>query len=400
MDNVFAAWMDLIAALGLIVALAFAYARLRRLSRFPRIGQLALGASFGLVAVLEMYHPIQPFDGMIVDLRNVPVALAGAFLGAPAACVTLAIGIAARAGIGGVGMWAGMAGMAIAMAAGLCWARWYRDVALRGIAAYLVLAVLMSAHLVAAFLLPGELAHWFFAKAAVPILAINLLVVPLLGSMLDAERRSYDTEQALRASVSVDPDTGLMPLRALERECSVRATALADGSFTQALVIELRQNNLISVWNTHLMQKRLVAAMRLRLTAMLPHCELACLYGFSALVLPLTHDELLDIDATKTIVRRSATEDPYALSGSDGHRISVDIHLVDLATRGDLSDALTRLLNATGKSRKTRHTRRFAKWVRKESQVSSVAQVPDPKVASLFTKADVLMQQRWGSPAG
>ncbi|SHH85920.1 LytS/YhcK type 5TM receptor domain-containing protein [Marivita hallyeonensis] len=389
MNTVVAAWLDLVAALGLVIALGFAYARLRRLVHMPVVAELSLGASFGFVALLEMHHPIEPFPGMIVDLRNVPIALAGAFLGTRGAILTLIIAMAGRAGIGGVGMWSGLLGMMIALAAGALWQRLHQNEQTRSLRAFVVLAAMMSTHLVAGVILPADIAFWFFTKAAGPVLALNLLTVPFLASALEAEKRSFDTEEALRASAVVDHETGLLPLSALRRECMVRATALADGSFTTALVVVVRPTNVFSIWNTSRMRKRLVAAMRLRLMSELPRCDLATVYGSATLVLPMTQAEVIDVEATKIRVHRAATEDPYALNGAVGHRVNVDVHAIDL-------------MSEIHKLEKLALRRRVGNRIPPNGAVGSNRRIAhhqkeDPRLDHLFAKAEVLMAQNAGA---
>ncbi|MFP7673815.1 LytS/YhcK type 5TM receptor domain-containing protein [Marivita sp. S0852] len=396
MGTTFGAWLDLIAALGLIIALASAYARFRRLLHLPMLGQLGLGTCFGFVALLEMHHPIEPFDGMIVDLRNIPIALAGAFLGAPGALLTLAIGICARAGIGGVGLWAGIASMIIAWAAGRFWQKLFTETDHRGMRELIVLAMIMSLHLTAAFMLPAEMAFWFFTEAALPILVLNLLTVPLLARILEAERRNFEREQVLKASVAVDHDSGLMTLARMQRECMIRATALADGSYTRALVIRLRPTHMLSFWNAPVMRKRLLAAMHLRLQHMLPQCDLASAIGGKALVLPLSQTDLLNLDDLKMAVVRAATESPYAINGNGGHRISIDVDVIDLTTDLSLdSEAAERELQK--RARRKGGVSRLISRLRQHDVARPPTNV-DPRLEHLFAKADVLMAQNATRP--
>ena len=394
MHSMFPAWLDLVAALGLIVALSFAYARLRRWSGFSFLGQMVLGASFGCVAALEIQHPIEPFDGMILDLRNTPIALAGAFLNGPASLVTLAIGLTARVGIGGVGMFAGMLGMIFALCAGRVWAHWFRDPDDRGFLTFCVLAMMMSSHLLAAFILPYDLMAWFFSNAALSLFVLNLITVPLLAGILEAERRSFETEQTSRASAVEGRDTGLMPLPALQRECAFRATALGDGSFSQALVIRVKSAHFFSIWDTVPMRKRLLASMRLRLAMALPQSDLASVYETSMLVLPLTQSELLGLADTKTTVRRAATEELYSIVGTLGHRIEIDLSLLDLRPENDVLEGLGGVENAATKPRGRVLTR-----LRSKPQTTSPDQAPivdqvEPQLECLFAKADFLMKQK------
>lgn len=393
MNSMFSAWLDLVAALGLIVALSFVYARLQRWAGFPVLGHAMLGISFGLVAAVEMNHPIQPFDGMIVDLRNAPIALAGAFLNGPASIVALIIGMFARASIGGVGMWSGMLGMVFAWAAGRIWAYWFRHPGSRGFQSYCALGLMMSSHMLAALILPFDMMVWFYTNAAISLFVLNMITVPMLASILETERRSYGTEQALRASAVLDRDTGLLPLQALQRECAIRATALADGSFTQAVVIRIENDHLFSFWGAAPVRKRLVAAMRMRLSEALPHCDLASVHGTSVLILPITQMDMLTPADTKTIVRRAATEELYLVGGTLGHRIAVSLLIIDLKPEATFLE----MLNGIGRPSMHWGDRALKQRFRRQKATPTgtvpIADTAEPQVECMFAKADFLMRQ-------
>ncbi|WP_165927584.1 LytS/YhcK type 5TM receptor domain-containing protein, partial [Halomonas marinisediminis] len=100
-----------------------------------------------------------------------------------AAC--LSVTVATRLYVGGVGMWAGALGMVLALAAGIYWARKTKGAERRGILALLSLALLMSAHLVAALILPEAARTLFLADAALPIFLVNMIAMPIAASILE-----------------------------------------------------------------------------------------------------------------------------------------------------------------------------------------------------------------------
>ncbi|MEM7721041.1 MAG: LytS/YhcK type 5TM receptor domain-containing protein [Pseudomonadota bacterium] len=114
--------MDFAGSLAVVAILASGYGTLQRYLQQPAAARVVLGVLFGLVAWAQMHAPFEAMPGLIVDLRNVPVALAGAFLGRRGLLACLMIGLAARLQIGGVGALAGCLGMVIAGCAGLLWA--------------------------------------------------------------------------------------------------------------------------------------------------------------------------------------------------------------------------------------------------------------------------------------
>ena len=202
--------VDLMASIGLIVVLGFFYGHGLRWISHPRISEYALGAVFGAAAIFQMHQPFEPMNGLIIDLRNIPAALAGAFLGWRGIfmCVVMAVGM--RIGISGASMFAGVLGILTAASMGALWAEWTKSHQKRGLKLHLVLAVMISAHLTSALILPAGLRNWFWSEAALPILLINILVVPIVAAILELERRKVSEEMRLRNSVVFDPELSLI----------------------------------------------------------------------------------------------------------------------------------------------------------------------------------------------
>ena len=69
--------------------------------RRPALSPLLLGAGFGIIAVACMAFPVATLNGARLDLRAVPLLLAGPFHGIVAAAVAGAIALIARISIGG-----------------------------------------------------------------------------------------------------------------------------------------------------------------------------------------------------------------------------------------------------------------------------------------------------------
>ncbi|WP_375267454.1 LytS/YhcK type 5TM receptor domain-containing protein, partial [Planktotalea sp.] len=65
---------------------------------------LLMGLAFGGVAWVQMNMPLEPMEGLILDLRNVPLALCAAFLGWRASLICFLIAAGTRLQIGGIGM--------------------------------------------------------------------------------------------------------------------------------------------------------------------------------------------------------------------------------------------------------------------------------------------------------
>ena len=85
-------WFDFAGSLAIIFALTIAYGHVQRWFVSKEQGRMLLGFAFGVVAWLQMNMPLEPMEGLIIDLRNVPLVLCGAFLGWRASLICFAAG--------------------------------------------------------------------------------------------------------------------------------------------------------------------------------------------------------------------------------------------------------------------------------------------------------------------
>jgi hypothetical protein len=145
-----------------------------------------------------MLDPLSPLPGVIVDMRCVPVALAGAFLGKRGLAVCLALTVAVRLSLGGDGAVAGVAAITVAGLAGLAWRLLVPPPGHRTLRHFFCLAALTSVHLSTGALLPPDAAAWFFTAAAPALLALNLAAIPLFAALLDHEMRTAGGQDVYR----------------------------------------------------------------------------------------------------------------------------------------------------------------------------------------------------------
>lgn len=230
-------FFDIAAALAVTALLAESYGAVRRKMAGTNYAPFILGVLFGLMALAQMFNPVEPYDGVIIDMRNVPVALAGAFLGWRGLLPCLAIAIATRYGLGGVGVYAGIVGMIIAGLAGMIWARKTAHVERRSVGMLVILAGAMSTHVVSGVLVPAEMAAWFFSVAAGPVVLVNFLAVPLIGMLLERENRRIQQENRLSAAITRDPETGLLTGPAFVRDLTNTYAAHPFGTFVGFLTV-------------------------------------------------------------------------------------------------------------------------------------------------------------------
>lgn len=169
----------------------------------------AFGLLMGAGAVTLMLTPMQLQPGLFVDLRGTMIALAG-FFGGPVACVIAGLAaVAFRFHEGGIGVFAGAMGIAIAIAIGIA-----GHVALRGRAPGRVDILILAATAAASSLLgllalPREIMQAVLPQVALPTSLLIFLSIMLSGLALYQERRRIEALQSRRiykAVVEALPD--------------------------------------------------------------------------------------------------------------------------------------------------------------------------------------------------
>ncbi|MBP2232784.1 PAS domain S-box-containing protein [Azospirillum agricola] len=188
---------------GLLALVLLAYRLLLRRFGGRRPFRLLSGVLFGAATVLSMMDAATVADGVIVDLRNVMVALAGLFGGWPAAAVSAALGGAYRLWLGGAGMPTGLLGLGLtAIVASLAAPVLRRKGAEPGLWRLALLGLLVSPLTLAAFLLlpSPDLVRTTLGAIALPLTGFTVLGIALLGTMLSREHRRVADERALAES--------------------------------------------------------------------------------------------------------------------------------------------------------------------------------------------------------
>ncbi|MEX3017016.1 LytS/YhcK type 5TM receptor domain-containing protein [Gymnodinialimonas hymeniacidonis] len=304
--------MDMAAALAVTALIAESYGAVRRRVTGNYTAPIVLGVLFGAMSALQMHTPIEPFDGLIIDLRNIPVALAGAFLGWRGLIPCLLITMAVRIEIGGVGMVSGLWAMVITGLAGMIWCRKLAGLPKRNFGMLLLLALAMSAHLLGAVALPRDLAVWFYTSAAGPILVMNLIAVPLIGALLERENRRILAEEEHASMRSKYPNTGLLSGHSLVREVTNAFAAHPLGSLSGILLIEPDR----SVWRSLFSrsEKSELPEVEARIFSdTLTHWSLAGRSADGRIIVPITRQELEVVHRLRPLIRDLLSD--HALDG-------------------------------------------------------------------------------------
>ncbi|WP_339646265.1 LytS/YhcK type 5TM receptor domain-containing protein [Jannaschia helgolandensis] len=316
--------MDFFGSLSILGMLAIFYGSIRRALPGTWIAESLLGILFGVVAVMQMNAPFEPIPGLIIDMRNVPMVLAGAFLGARGMLLCMVLAIAARLQIGGIGALAGVASILIAGAAGAFWnAATARRT--RGPLAMLGLVMLLSTHLVSVVFLPLDVAIWFMVNAAPILIVLYLLSVPVVAGLLDRERRQMLKEAELRRAANIGASDGLMPKEAFAWtlvQASVTGS-LRDGA--SIIAIELRHRGALArIWGTEA-DKIATAALSARLDALVPDGGIVGWIGPDQAMMAIP--AMSDRAKTDFLmhIRREVSSDPIPVPGMAAIRLSLEL---------------------------------------------------------------------------
>lgn len=206
----------LLNGLGLMALIALAFGTIERLMSDPALKRWLHAPVFAMGTVAAMLSPAHLADGIIVDTRCVIVALAGAFVGWPAALVAGLAGAIYRLGLGGAGAPVGVATIVLAASVGLIWGQLYRHGQTARRRHLVVLGLLVSAHIGLFVLLPLPDPLRFTLNLIPFVVPTYVAGVFVMGSMMQRETRMMRREQSLEVDAFTDALTGLANRRAYD----------------------------------------------------------------------------------------------------------------------------------------------------------------------------------------
>ncbi len=386
----FSAIIDIAATLALTALLAESYGVVRRRLVGNALAPFVLGVLFGFMALVQMFHPVEPFDGLIIDMRNIPVALAGAFLGWRGLLPCLAIAMATRVGLGGVGMESGLWAMALAGLAGMIWARKRTNFDTWNFGGLLLLGLAMSSHMLAAVVLPRELAIWFITHAAGPMLVMNLFAVPLIASLLERENHRIRRENRLEASATHDAVSGLLLGPAFMREMTNAYAARPFGTYAGFLTIE----PVPGLWRSAFGlfgEPAPIGLDRQALANLVEHADLAGVCSDGRVLIPLSSEEVRQISRVKSDVTVALHDTASAAAGT-----VVTLSIVEAPTPTEflrITDTAIRASNVDWKAERNARQRSVMR-PDEPSRVrrANIFNLEDHDV--LFAKAEFLIERK------
>ncbi|WP_176084102.1 diguanylate cyclase [Martelella sp. HB161492] len=174
----------------------------------------AIGLVFAVAALIVMIDPVALAPGVMVDLRNVMVALAALFGGVSAAAICAMATIIYRIYLGGAGTASGIVGIVLSALIGLAYARISgrrRD--LKGLS---LLGILLSFSMFSLLFLPKAVILPFLREAGLAMVLRNFLGTVLIGYALASEDRLEQEFADFKREASLDPLTRLHNRRYLE----------------------------------------------------------------------------------------------------------------------------------------------------------------------------------------
>ena len=338
-------------ALALIFLLAPVYRAVQQNVTGPFRVQVLLGAVFGLVAVMEMYDPIEPFEGMLIDMRAVPVALAGAFLGWTGLLVCMSIAIGVRIEAGGIGVPTGVIGILMSGMMGRIWHILTQGSAHRGLKSMFGLGIMVSTNLMAALSLPGPLYLWFFKEMAAPLTVLNLITIPVSALLIERERCRILNDERMKASAGEDFASGLMQWLRFRRDLQSMMTAGQNEDIAGLAIVRIHHRSWLSRAWGDLVHNMVLGGLRARLDGVVSHPRLIGLTPDFKLVLPLSAADLAQGDTFGRRIADAIAADRFELSNDLNFRVTVSVSLHSADTIPRMLLLLDRVAQRSGKNR-------------------------------------------------
>ncbi len=188
--------------MAILVAMVLISGFVRQVQWPERRQAMLQGLLFGAATLIGMANPLVLGPGLIFDARSVMISLCALFFGPLAVSVTVALALAYRIALGGVGLFTGVLVIVASAAWGLYFHRQWRSRALP-IHAIRLLQLGLLVHLTELLLflsLPPPLAWQTLQTVGLPILLAFPLLTLLMGKVLTSQDAEIRFVAALRKS--------------------------------------------------------------------------------------------------------------------------------------------------------------------------------------------------------
>lgn len=344
----FAIALDFLSPLALIAILSWSYGLIRLRLAGDRMAPVVLGLAFGLVALLQMHAPLSPIPGVIVDLRAVPVALAGAYLGWRGLVACLAVALAARWQIGGIGLLPDLVGIVHAAAAGHLWDRSTRRNLPRGLGHIMALALIVSLGALSGMFLPQPLAAWVLTSAAPMLIFLTLVALPALAAILERERHAQAMESRSRAECAARARAELLSEGAfIDRVVDLRAAAgqgpLTGPPVVAVLIVDLNHRYWPAGRRDATVIGHVRGGLRDRLAGLIRHGDLVGRSQAGCVLVALDAGDAMRVDTLTAAIHRIVADLAITLPDGDSARVGVAVRLVPLGDAMSAPELAARL---------------------------------------------------------
>ena len=327
--------LDFVSPLALLAILSWSHGLIRQRLPEGAAAPVLMGLAFGVIALLQMHAALKPVEGLIVDLRAVPVALAGAYLGWRGLLACLAVALVTRWQIGGIGMGPDLAGIALAGLAGLIWGRATRASVPRSLPQLAGLGLVTSGGALTWALLPPPLAGWMLGSALPVVALLTLAVVPALALILERERHAAQAERHMRrAGLRAARAAWPVEARFLDRLAGLRAgqggSALTGPPVTAVLILWLRHGHWLPTQRGPAVIGHVLTGLRRDLPDLVSLGDGAGLSADGRILIALTEGEAARAGAILEAIRARVAAHAVALPDGDSARVRVVAKVVAL----------------------------------------------------------------------
>ncbi|MEO0666146.1 MAG: LytS/YhcK type 5TM receptor domain-containing protein [Pseudomonadota bacterium] len=374
-------------AFSLIAFASLFVANLETWGQSRGLGRVLAGLLLGLVSAAQMFAPIEPFPGVIIDFRVIPLVLAGAFLNLPGALTAGCMAAMARLSIGGDGAAAGVLAIGMAVSVGIAWRMIIPHLPFGKYAGRLLLGVGASLTLASGLLLPSPIAGWFFGVPSMMLAMIYAVSIPGLAWVLD---NKYAIESGLtntgREALSIK-GIRLLSVPALMRYLRTRDADDPETSPRGGLAIRLHFGRATTAYLRSAIREEALEAVLMRIKEAWPDMPPCALTHDRAVLLPLGVEDILELDRLKARLSEAITDRPLMLAGIDKVDITAQFEL--MSQRRLAREAVMRPIpmTALGLS-EPRTPAPFRRLVARRATV-----VPVDRAGLLFQKADLLAKK-------
>ena len=201
--------VTLVQALALAALLSLSLGLVSRITPSAMLRDAIMGGLFGFATMMSMAAPIAFVDGIIVDLRNLFIAVSFGYFGWVGGAMTLGLSVGARIGIGGDGMLLGTIAMFVAAGLGAVWRAQIAERVESELTAGLILGGLLSLTIGMFLLLPGHLRFDVLMTMGPVLLVLYPLGAVVLTALLGREYRIIEEGRDLARQAGTDPLTNL-----------------------------------------------------------------------------------------------------------------------------------------------------------------------------------------------